>query len=462
MVAVVDVATLVVVMVKVAETEPAGTKTVEPTWANPLLDERPIATPPVGALPESVTVPVELVPPSTVLGDNVKLRSTAGLIVRLAVFVIPAADAVIVAVTELATEVVVTVKLADVAPAGMVMVAGTVALLLLDERFTTNPPAGAALKSATVPLDSVPPTTGLGEIEIPFSPDGVTVSVVVLLVLPCTAEMVTAVEVETAVVVTAKFADVAPAGTVTVAGTNALALLEERFITEPPDGAPVNRVTVPVAEAPPTTELGDTDTLDNPGGLIDSDAVFVTPLRVAEIVEFVAVDTEVVVTKKLAEEEPAAIVIDAGRLAGELAVKVTVTPPDGAALDKVTVPVDEDPPTTDVGAKVTLERLTGLIESVAVLVTPLKEAVIVDDVADDTGVVVTLKLADERPAGTVTEAGTPAPDVAESKTVTPPVGAAAASATVPVEELPPTTEFGDRDTLESAGAAFTVNGAVTV
>ncbi len=67
----------------------------------------------------------------------------------------------------------------------------------------------------------------------------------------------------TEVVVTGKVAEVAPAATVTEAGTEALVLLEESVTDAPPEGAAEERVTVPVAEVPPVTEAGLTETLES-------------------------------------------------------------------------------------------------------------------------------------------------------------------------------------------------------
>ena len=53
---------------------------------------------------------------------------------------------------------------------------------------------------------------------------------------------------------TVKVADVVPAPTVTVAGTDALLELEERATTAPPGGAAAERVAVPVTDPPPATE----------------------------------------------------------------------------------------------------------------------------------------------------------------------------------------------------------------
>jgi hypothetical protein len=65
--------------------------------------------------------------------------------------------------------------------------------------------------------------------------------------------------------------------------------------------------------------------------------------------------------------------------------------------------------------------------------------------------VATAKVMVVAPAGTVTEAGTLAPGPADKLTAAPPVGAARDKVTMPVEELPPTTELGETDTLESRG-----------
>ena len=69
----------------------------------------------------------------------------------------------------------------------------------------------------------------------------------------------------TADVVTVKFAAVAPPATVTLDGTPTLALLELRLTTSPPVGAALESATVPVAECPPITELGDTEMPTRPG-----------------------------------------------------------------------------------------------------------------------------------------------------------------------------------------------------
>ena len=64
----------------------------------------------------------------------------------------------------------------------------------------------------------------------------------------------------TADVVTEKFAELAPAFTVTFAGTVTAALPVERSTTTPPAGATEVNVTVPVADCPPVTLDGLTPT----------------------------------------------------------------------------------------------------------------------------------------------------------------------------------------------------------
>ena len=88
---------------------------------------------------------------------------------------------------EAATACVLTVKLALLAPAGMVTVAGTLAALLLLESATCAPPDGAAALSVTVPVDDcAAPVTlvGFSVSEETVTGGGVTVSEAVRVVPP--------------------------------------------------------------------------------------------------------------------------------------------------------------------------------------------------------------------------------------------------------------------------------------
>lgn len=95
------------------------------------------------------------------------------------------------------------------------------------------------------------------------------VRVAVRVTPPWAAAMVTDVDVETAVVAMVKVALVAPAGTVTVAGTVAAGLLLARSMTAPPGGAAALSVTVAVDDPlPPVTVLGERpspETASGPG-----------------------------------------------------------------------------------------------------------------------------------------------------------------------------------------------------
>jgi hypothetical protein len=179
MVAVVEVETEAVVTVNVAEVLPAATVTVAGTVALVELEARDTAAPPVAAGPLRVTVPVEDVPPVTLLGLTATLESVGVLIVSVAVLLTPATVPVIVAVVTAETADVETVKVAVVAPAATVTVAGTVALVVLEVRLTTIPLAPAGPLRVTVPVDLAPPVSDVGLSETPESAAAVIVSVAV-------------------------------------------------------------------------------------------------------------------------------------------------------------------------------------------------------------------------------------------------------------------------------------------
>ena len=91
---------------------------------------------------------------------------------------------------------------------------------------------------------------------------------------------VTGVFAPTAAVVTLKLALLAPAATVTLAGTPATAgLLLESVTTAPPEGAAAVKFAVPVEVLPPTTLVGFTDTVDK---LAAAEAACGVKRRVAE------------------------------------------------------------------------------------------------------------------------------------------------------------------------------------
>src|SRR5207247_4067575 len=141
--------TAVVVMEKFALSAPAATVTLAGTLATVvlLLDSVTMA-PPTGAAVVSVTVPVLPAPPTTLVGLTVTEDKLAGggggLTVSTAeretALKVPVIDSTVEAVTD----VVVTVKVALVAPAATATLAGTVAAAGLARRgATTDTPGGA-------------------------------------------------------------------------------------------------------------------------------------------------------------------------------------------------------------------------------------------------------------------------------------------------------------------------------
>jgi hypothetical protein len=161
-------------------------------------------------------------------------------------------------VVDIVTALVFTGKVALVAPARTVTLplVGTEATAgLLLERETTAPPLGAGPFRDTVPVEGFPPVTLPGLKVSEEGIGGITVSEAAWVPLP-EAEIVTGVEAVTAVVVTRKVALVAPAGTVTLGGTVATAvLLLESETCSPAPGAGPFSVTVPVGEEVPPVAL---------------------------------------------------------------------------------------------------------------------------------------------------------------------------------------------------------------
>ena len=129
-------------------------------------------------------------------------------------------------------------------------------------------------------------------------------------------------------------------------------LLLERVTVEPPVGALLPSVTVPRDVLPPCTLVGLTVRDDNAGAFTVSTAEVIPP---AVIVEVVVDETGVVVMVKLAVVAPALTVTLNGTWAADVRLELSVTamPPVGAAPVRLTVPVEETPPETEVGEKLT-------------------------------------------------------------------------------------------------------------
>jgi hypothetical protein len=149
------------------------------------------------------------------------------------------------------------------------------------DQIASRPPD--ALSVIDVPVlndaDAVPPTdtlipVGLDvmrsplrpvalTVKVAFCPAGVTVNVAVRVTVPALAVTVTGVDAETALVVIAKVALVAPCATETLAGTAAALLLSASVTAKPPEGAADVNVTVPCDGLPPTTDEGLTETAES-------------------------------------------------------------------------------------------------------------------------------------------------------------------------------------------------------
>ena len=206
-------------------------------------------------------------------------------------------------------------------------------------------------------------------------------------------------------------------------------------------------------------------------GVMVSEACCELLPSVAVINAVVVALTDVVVTVNKALVLPDVTVTLLGTLADPLLLESETTePPEGAALESVTVPCEELPPVTLVGFRVTEETVGpegGRMVSEACAELELYVAVITAVVLVVTDVVVTVNEALLLPAGTVTLLGTLAdPLLLESVTTAPPVGALAARMTCPVEGSPPVTLVGFTPTEERAGAqepfGFTVKLVDTV
>jgi len=158
----VEDATPLVVMVNVALLLPAAIGTFPGTCAAAiLLLCRVTTTPPDGATPFKVTVPVALFPPIRDAGLLLTEYNVGTFRVSVLLLVAPYVPEMTAEVLA-RTGVVVMVKLAVRTPLRTTTLAGMVATAELLPRITTTPPAGAGPLKVTVPVELFPPTTELG------------------------------------------------------------------------------------------------------------------------------------------------------------------------------------------------------------------------------------------------------------------------------------------------------------
>lgn len=276
--------------------------------------------------------------------------------------------------------------------------------------------------------------------------NGVTVTGAVMEEPFAVAVTLTAVLTVTEAAVAVKEAEVAPAATVTEEGTERAALLSETATARPPVGAAPERVTVQAEVPPELTEEGEhRRLLITASGVTVTDAVLEDAFEVAVTVTAVLDVTDVAVAVNRTEVEPAATVTEEGTLRAELLSEtVTTWPPEGAALERVTVQEEVPPALMEEGEHSRVLMIgSGFTVTDAVLEDPFAVAVTVTAVLAVTEEAVAEKEAEVEPAATVTEAGTVSAELlSEIATVRPPVGAAPERVTVHEDAPPEETEVG--------------------
>src|ERR1035437_1737808 len=289
---------------------------------------------------------------------------------------------------------VLTMNVALLAPAGIVTLGGTVATFVSEDPSAMRTPAAWAFPiRETVPVDGDPPTRLNGLSEGTWRVAGSTVNEVFTATPPLAAEIVMGVGFWTPAVVTANVANVAFAGTVTLADVVATVVSELASVTtSPPVGATVERMTLPVAGSPPETTAGSTETEAKTGGsgVTTSVPVWLKPKYEARMPAFVVWTTVDVVTGNVVKNEPPGM----GTLAGTAAeparlLSCTLEPAAGTAPFRVTVPVDGFPPCTAGGLKVTETGTAKSTTSVALREDPPPDTVRLAFVCTDAPKVVT-------------------------------------------------------------------------
>ena len=146
--------------------------------------------------------------------------------------------------------------------------------------------------------------------------------------------------------------------------------------------------------------------------------------------------TALVLTVKVADFAPAAMVTLAGTDADPVALRLTVKPPVGAGPVILTVPVEELPLTTLVGLSVTLNGDGAFTATVVETDAPLAAAVSVATVLLDTGTPITVNATVVAPAATVTLAGVEIGPLLLKVTVSPPAGATLLMVSLPAVDPP--------------------------
>ena len=195
--------------------------------------------------------------------------------------------AVMVATDWVATVDVVIVKVAVVAPAGIVTLSGATAAAKLLLRVMTMPPEGDGDFKVIVPVEGLPAMTDVG-LTVSLVIDGAFTVRVAVSELEYNVAVITGeAGLGTPMVEIVKVTEEDPAGTVTVAGTDAHERLLDNATFKPPFGAGAPTVSVPDDEVKPVTTLGLSVKLSKLGAFKVSDVESEAEERLAEILAVV-------------------------------------------------------------------------------------------------------------------------------------------------------------------------------
>jgi hypothetical protein len=270
-------------------------------------------------------------------------------------------------------------------------------------------------------------------------------------------------------VVIVNVAEVSPAGTVTLAGTDAEASLLWIATEVPPSGAGYRRFTVPVTGVPLATAVDESASPTTEFGRTYSFAVRVLPASVAVMVTSVSVLTGDVKIGNFTHCCGSQLVIgintDAGTFtAGLLDVRETAVRFTEATSDSQMSPFVVVPPPTVAGPttrSVTVGKAAGSTTSFAVS-DGSPGAAQIRTLFGDVGtvtVVLTVKIPVVSPAGIVTTWGVTVARVVvseDTEKLTPPTGAGLASVIVPrVAAPPPATEVEASDSVAAVWTTVT-------
>jgi len=153
-----------------------------------------------------------------------------------------------------------------------------------------------------VPVVGLPPTTLAGLRVKAAIVDGLIVKVIDFVTDPSFAEILASCWLVTPCVVISKVAEVVPAGTETVTGTEASLFLLDTSMVIPPVGAGDVSVNVPVTAAPPMTFVGESVNAWRTGASTFRSHVLDIPFDVAVMTTGVSVMTAMVLISNVAFE----------------------------------------------------------------------------------------------------------------------------------------------------------------